>query len=44
MDLVKLTETIIKKIVKDADSVSVKEFETVKENGSMKSRTAGTEL
>lgn len=32
MDLVKLTETIIKKIVKDADSVSVKEFETEEDN------------
>ena len=32
MDLVLLTETIIKKIVKDSDSVSVKEFETEEEN------------
>ena len=28
MDLVKLTETIIKEIVSDKDSVSVKEFES----------------
>ena len=28
MDLVALTETIIKKIVTDSESVSVKEFET----------------
>ena len=28
MDLVLLTETIIKKIVKDEESVSVKEFES----------------
>ena len=32
MDLVLLTETIIKKIVKDPDSVSVKEFETEEED------------
>ena len=32
MDLVALTETIIKKIVKDPDSVSVKEFESEEEN------------
>lgn len=32
MDLVALTETIIKKIVTDSESVSVKEFETEKEN------------
>ena len=32
MDLVKLTETIIKKIVSDSESVSVKEFETEEEN------------
>ncbi len=32
MDLVKLTETIIKKIVSDPESVSVKEFETEEEN------------
>ena len=32
MDLVTLTETIIKKIVSDPDSVSVKEFETEEEN------------
>ena len=32
MDLVALTETIIKKIVTDPDNVSVKEFETDEEN------------
>ncbi len=32
MDLVTLTETIIKKIVSDPESVSVKEFETEEEN------------
>ena len=32
MDLVALTETIIKKIVTDPESVSVKEFETEEEN------------
>ena len=32
MDLVNLTETIIKKLVADSDSVSVKEFETEEEN------------
>ena len=32
MDLVALTETIIKRIVKDPDSVSVKEFEAEEEN------------
>ncbi len=32
MDLVKLTETIIKNIVVDPESVSVKEFETEEEN------------
>ena len=32
MDLVLLTETIIKKIVTDPESVSVKEFETEEEN------------
>ena len=32
MDLVKLTETIIKKLVTDPESVSVKEFETDEEN------------
>ena len=32
MNLVKLTETIIKKIVSDPESVSVKEFETEEEN------------
>ena len=32
MDLVNLTETIIKKIVTDPESVSVKEFETEEEN------------
>lgn len=32
MDLVKLTETIIKKLVTDPESVSVKEFETEEEN------------
>ena len=32
MDLVLLTETIVKKIVSDPDSVSVKEFETEEEN------------
>jgi len=32
MDLVLLTETIIKKIVTDPDSVSVKEFSTEDEN------------
>jgi len=32
MDLVALTETIIKKIVSDPESVSVKEFETEEEN------------
>jgi len=32
MDLVLFTETIIKKIVKNEDSVSVKEFESEEEN------------
>ena len=32
MNLVSLTETIIKKIVSDPESVSVKEFETEEEN------------
>ncbi len=32
MDLVLLTETIIKKIVSDPESVTVKEFETEEEN------------
>ena len=32
MNLVSLTETIIKKIVSDPESVSVKEFETDEEN------------
>ena len=32
MNLVNLTETIIKKIVSDPESVSVKEFETDEEN------------
>lgn len=32
MDLVLLTETIIKKIVKDVDAVSVKEFESDEED------------
>ena len=32
MNLVELTETIIKKIVSDPESVSVKEFETEEEN------------
>ena len=32
MDLVVLTETIVKKIVSDPESVSVKEFETEEEN------------
>ena len=32
MDLVLLTETIIKKIVKNRDSVSVKEFESDEDN------------
>ena len=32
MDLVALTETIIKKLVADPESVSVKEFETEEEN------------
>ena len=32
MDLVVLTETIIKKLVTDPDSVSVKEFATEEEN------------
>ena len=32
MDLIKLTETIIKNIVIDPESVSVKEFETEEEN------------
>lgn len=32
MNLVTLTETIIKKIVSDPESVSVKEFETEEEN------------
>ena len=32
MDLVKLTESIIKKLVADPDSVSVKEFSTDEEN------------
>lgn len=32
MDLVVLTESIIKKIVSDSESVSVKEFESTEEN------------
>ena len=32
MDLVTLTETIVKKIVTDPESVSIKEFETDEEN------------
>ena len=32
MDLVTLTETMIKKIVSDPESVSVKEFDTEEEN------------
>jgi predicted RNA-binding protein YlqC (UPF0109 family) len=32
MDLIKLTETIIKKLVTDPESVSIKEFETEEEN------------
>lgn len=32
MNLVELTETIIKKLVSEPDSVSVKEFETDEEN------------
>ena len=32
MDLVALTETIIKKLVTDPESVSIKEFETDEEN------------
>ena len=32
MDLVKLTDTIIKKIVNDSESVSVKEFESTEED------------
>lgn len=32
MDLVLLTETIVKKLVSDPESVSVKEFETEEEN------------
>lgn len=32
MDLITLTETILKKIVKNEDSVSVKEFETEEED------------
>ena len=32
MDLVTLTETIIKKIVSDPESVSVKEFDTEEDN------------
>lgn len=32
MDLVKLTETIIKKIVSESEAVSVKEFESEEEN------------
>ena len=32
MDLVTLTETIIKKLVADPESVSIKEFETEEEN------------
>ena len=32
MNLITLTETIIKKIVSDQESVSVKEFETEEEN------------
>ena len=32
MDLISLTETIIKKLVSDPDSVTVKEFETDEEN------------
>ena len=32
MDLVNLTETIIKKLVSDPENISVKEFETDEEN------------
>ena len=32
MDLVDLTETIIKKLVSDPENISVKEFETEEEN------------
>lgn len=32
MDLVLLTETIVKKLVSDSDSVSVKEFESDEDN------------
>ena len=32
MDLVSLTDTIIKKIVSDSDSVSVKEFESTEDD------------
>ena len=32
MDLISLTETIIKKLVSDPDNISVKEFETDEEN------------
>ena len=32
MDLVLLTDTIIKKIVSDSESVSVKEFESTEDN------------
>jgi len=32
MDLIALTETIIKKIVTDPESISIKEFETDEEN------------
>ncbi len=32
MDLIALTETIIKKLVADPESVSIKEFETDEEN------------
>ena len=32
MDLIDLTETIVKKLVEDPDRISVKEFETEEEN------------
>lgn len=35
MDLVVLTETIIKKIVSNSDSVSVKEFESTDDNNTV---------
>ena len=32
MDLIKLTDTIVKMLVKDVDAVSVREFETTEED------------